>query len=125
MITNKTTELLNQLKSETSKGKISWEAIDPPTEFDLGGENNTPLIYFSIVKGKKLAIFIERYKYYTDVDDFSWSERLTFAILTHNWKIIWSFTEYTPALRDLFDTVSNQAAGVDKLLSELLDKDLI
>lgn len=113
---DKTTRLLVQLNKETTQKTIRWEVIDTPPALNQGSEDLIPLVYTCIYKGKRLALFKKKYKYFYDEHDFYWGDALVFAILSESGNIIWENKEHSQALNDLFDVVSQQAAGVDDLL---------
>lgn len=119
---DKITLLAVELNKLTSKNQISWEAITPPPFLTEASDDFIPILYRCLYKSKQLALFIRRYKHFYDEHDYYWNERVVFAILNRESRIIWESPEASQALRDLYETVSNQSAGVDDLLDDLLGK---
>jgi hypothetical protein len=76
MNTDKISSLIVQVIHKTVKGSIDWDVSEPPRYFEDGVEDIIPLIYTTSYKGKKLAVFLRRFKYFTDEDEFHWSEKV-------------------------------------------------
>ena len=122
MNTDKISSIIVQVIHKTVKGSIDWDVSEPPRYFEDGVEDIIPLIYTTSYKGKNLAVFLRRFKYFTDEDEFHWSEKSCFAFLNDSKnKIIWEVSDRRPILNDLFTAVSENAAGINNMLDELLD----
>jgi len=119
---DKVVELILQLTKKTIEGNIKWEAVQPPKGFNIGSEDLVPMLYVSMVKEKIISLYLKRYRHYTDVDEFYWSEKVCIAFLSDDLsRIIWEASEKGPSLITLFQTVTEQASGVDKLLNDFLN----
>lgn len=122
MNTDKISSLIVQIIQKTVKGAISWDVSEPPRYFEDGVEDIIPLIYTASYKGKTLAVFLRRFKYFTDVDEFHWDEKICFAFLNDSQnKVVWEVNDRRPILNDLFSAVSENAAGINSMLDELFD----
>lgn len=118
---NKTTQLMTKLIRETSSGKIEWKPKDAPKSVVQGTEDIVPLFFEAKYKDKWIALFLRRYKSFYDEHAYYWEESLVFAVLDSADRVLWETSDYSPALRDLFETVREQVAGIDGLLDNLLD----
>lgn len=122
MTDDKVSSLITKIIQRTVLGKIEWEVLEPPKYFEDGTEDIIPLLYTAWYKEKNLAVFLRRFKYYTDEDEYHWDERTCFAFLNSSRnKIIWEVSDRRPILNDLFATVSEKAAGIDSILDQLLE----
>lgn len=117
---DKITLLAVELNKLTSTNQISWDPITPPPFLTEASDDFIPILYKCLYKAKQLALFIRRYKHFFNENEYFWSERVVFAILNRESRIIWESPEESQALRDLYEAVSNQSAGVDDLLNDLL-----
>lgn len=122
MKTDDITTLIVQILRKTGQGEIKWEVSEPSEYFEFGTEDVIPLIYTTQYKGKVLAVFCRRFKYFFEEDAYHWDERVCFAFLNDNKdKIIWEVSDRRPVLNDLYATVTHKAAGIDEMLESLLD----
>ncbi|QAR45565.1 hypothetical protein EQG67_07240 [Kosakonia cowanii] len=122
MFTDKsTTKLYVKLNKETAENSIKWKAIDAPNNITDGSNDLIDTIFTLNYKGKNLAIYQKKYKYYFDEDRWTWDEGIEFSLLTDDYKPLWKSSGHSQALRDLFETVTRQASGLDELIQELLD----
>ncbi|MDE8814531.1 hypothetical protein VC885_13155 [Citrobacter freundii] len=120
MADNKTTKLAVALNKETVRKNIEWKVMDAPKPFTEGTDDILQVIYSTKFKDKNIVIYNRQYKYFYDVDEWNWSEGIILAIVTDNFKPIWKSDEQSQALWDLYSNVTRQAAGVNKLLDDLL-----
>lgn len=118
---SKTAQLITKLIRETSQGNVTWMVENPPKSLNSETEQSVPLYLETEYKGKILGIYDLRTKYYTDVDEYSWSENIGFCIVDTKGRVVWESTERSPALFDLFNTAREQASGIDDILDDLLD----
>lgn len=118
----KVTQLIVQLNRETAAGKIQWKATQPPASLVQGTEDVVHYFFEGEYKGKLIGIYERRYKSFFDEHDFYWNNEIVLAILNnrHQRKIIWEFSERTPALIDLYSTIREQCSGINELLDDLL-----
>lgn len=118
---NKTAQLITKLIRETSKGNIKWVVKDAPRSLNYETENSVPLYLQADYKGKLLGIYDIRSKYFTDVDEYYWSESIGFCIVDSQGRVIWQANEKSPALFDLYNTAREQASGINDIIDDLLD----
>lgn len=117
---SKTAQLITKLIRETAKGNIKWEVKNAPHSLNNATEQSVPLYLQTEYKNKSLGIYDLRSKYFTDIDEYYWSEAIGFCIVDPMQRVIWESQEQIPALTDLFNTAREQAAGIDDLLDDLL-----
>jgi len=117
---NKTAQLITKLIRETSKGNVKWEVRDAPRSLNNETEQSVPLYLQTKYKNKLLGVYDLRSKYFTDVDEYYWSESVGFCIVDSEDRVIWEANESSPALVDLYRTAREQAAGIDDILDDLL-----
>ncbi|WP_430317828.1 hypothetical protein [Pseudomonas nitroreducens] len=116
----KTERLILQVLRDTSKGDVNWQVGDPPESLIRGTDNYIPLYLEAKYKGKDIAVYEVRYKYYRDEDDWSWSADVKFIMLSGD-VVVLETDSYSPALSQLFTAARSDAAGLDDLLDDLLD----
>jgi len=118
---SKTAQLITKLIRETAKGNVKWEVEDAPRALNAETEQSVPLYLQTEYRGKTLGVFDLRTKYFTDVDEYYWSEGVGFCIVDDTGRVVWESTEASPALLDLFNTAREQASGIDDILDNLLE----
>lgn len=118
---NKTAQLITKLIRETAKGNIEWKVVDAPRSLNHETEQSVPLYLQTEYKGETLGLYDLRTKYFTDVDEYYWTEGVGFCIVDNRGRVIWETRESSPALLDLFNTAREQAAGIDDILDNLLE----
>jgi len=118
---SKTAQLITKLIRETAKGNVKWEVEDVPRALNAETEQSVPLYLQTEYKGKILGVFDLRSKYFTDVDEYYWTEGVGFCIVDGRGRVVWESTEPSPALLDLFNTAREQASGIDDILDNLLE----
>lgn len=118
---NKTVELITKLLKLTSESKITWKSKDVPSCITNGTDDVVSSYFETEHNGKTFSIYIRRYQQYSgEFDTIYWTEEVKLAIIDKN-NILWSNTNYTSALKDLYEYVQEQAAGLDDILESLLD----
>lgn len=117
---SKTAQLITKLIRETSKGNVQWEVRDAPRALSQATEQVIPLYLQTQYKGKFLGVYEVRTKSFYDEHDYYWLEGLGFCVVDNQGRVIWELKEYSPALRDLFDTAREQASGINDILNDLL-----
>lgn len=117
---SKTAQLITKLIRETAKGNVKWEVEDAPRALNAETEQSVPLYLQTEYKGKTLGVFDLRTKYFTDVNEYYWSEGVGFCIVDDRRRVVWESRESSPALLDLFNTAREQASGIDEILDDLL-----
>lgn len=118
---SKTAQLITKLIRETAKGNVKWEVEDAPRSLNAETEQSVPLYLQTEYKGKTLGVFDLRTKYFTDVDEYYWSQGVGFCIVDDMGRVVWESRESSPALVDLFNTAREQASGIDDILDNLLE----
>lgn len=119
---SKTTQLIAKMVRLTSEDLIIWEEKDPTPSITRGSDDVVPIFFKAKYKDKIFAIFKRRtQQYYGETDSFYWNEGIVFSVLNTGGRVIWESSENSPAMLDLFETVSEKAAGIDGLLDDLLD----
>lgn len=121
-IDEKIAQLITLLIRETSSGGIEWNVVDPPRSLNHETEQSVPLFLQTVFKGKSLGVYDLRTKYYTDVDEYHWTEGVGFCIIDARQRVVWDTSEATPALLDLYTTAREQASGIDDILNDLLER---
>ncbi|EMA8651640.1 hypothetical protein [Cronobacter malonaticus] len=123
MFTDETeTKLYVRLNKETVKKLIKWEAIEAPSNFTEASEDIVDTLFLLEYKGKKLALYLRKYKYFLDEERWVWGEDPELAIVTDKLKILWNSKNSSQALRDLYETVTRQASGFNDLINDLLNE---
>lgn len=119
---SKATQLITKLIRFTNENKIQWEIKDPPSSIIRGTDDIVPIYFEAKYKDKYVAIYQQRFQgFIPDTESFYWSERIVFAVLDAQDRVLWESAENSPALIDLMDTVREKSAGIDDLLDDLLD----
>lgn len=121
MYQDKNTKLILVLNKNTKNKELRWEVRDTPSSFDEGTADIIPVIYTCNYKGKQLALYLRRYRYYYDEHEFYWAEKKCLAIINTQNQILWETDEQGQPLNDLYSTVTEQASGIDDLLNDLLN----
>jgi hypothetical protein len=122
--TNKVSRLLAKLNRLTADGKIAWNVKDAPPTLVHGTDDIIPLFFEAKYKDRWVALFERRTRAYDgDRDMFYWTQSTNFAVLDNEDRALWETSQHSPALHDLFSTVSEQASGIDGLLEDMLDDD--
>ncbi len=118
---DKITTLLVKLNKLTSLDQLSWRVTEPPRFIAKGTDDFIPFFMTATYKGQSFALYQQRYQSYDgDRDRFYWSERVTFAILDSEGRVLWETPRYSSALADLFETARRKVSNVDGILDNLL-----
>ncbi len=113
---NEKEQLVTQLLRATLDNKIQWVVKEPPYSISQATENYVPLYLETIYNKARIGIYEVRQKYFTDVDEYYWSESLGICIVQDNDLVVWKIEEYSPSLGELFNIASNQASGIRNIL---------
>ncbi|MFN7122366.1 MAG: hypothetical protein ACK4NM_10070 [Hydrogenophaga sp.] len=117
----KITALFVKLNKLTSLGQITWRVEDPPRSLSKGTDDYIPVFMSASYKGQTFGLYQQRYQSYDgDRDRFYWSERVAFAILDSEERVLWESVRYSSALADLFETARRKVANVEGILDDLL-----
>jgi len=112
-------QLITQLNRYTLNGSISWRRDDAPYNIIHGSDSYIPLFFSVNFNGTKFGIYEEKYRYYTDVDEFYWTSQIVLCILDDNNLEVWKYKERFSVLNDLFDNVRYKQSGIEDILSKL------
>ncbi|MEI8573037.1 hypothetical protein J0667_13895 [Methylomonas sp. WH-1] len=122
---SKATQLVTKLIRFTNENKIQWNIKDPPSSITRGTDDIVPIYFEAKYKDKYVAIYQQRYQsFYPENESFYWSERIVFAVLDAQDRVLWECADHSPALIDLMNTVREKSAGIDNLLDDLLDDEI-
>ncbi|MFW1760441.1 hypothetical protein [Acinetobacter calcoaceticus] len=117
----KAIQLITKLIRETSAGLIKWKVELPPKTLTTATEDDIHIYFEAEYKEKIIAIFERRSKYFMDEHIFAWTSEDVFAILDHLGNILIEYSQHSPVIKELFNTVRQQVADLDSLLNDLLD----
>lgn len=117
---NKVIQLITQLIRETANGTVKWVVSETPYSLNQDTEQSVPLFLQTEYKGKTIGLYDLRVKHFYDEHDYYWSELIGFCVIDQLRRVVWETTEYSQALRDLFNTAREQASGINDILDDLL-----
>lgn len=120
-IEEKAAQLITKLIRETSKGNVKWEVEHAPSPLCHETEQSVPLYLQAEYKGKTLGLYELRAKYFTDEDEFHWTQSVGLCIVDRAGRVLWELRDPSLALFDLFNTAREQASGIDDILDDLLE----
>lgn len=106
---------LNQLTQENT---LKWSSVSNPDDLDLGRDKSVGAVFETTYKNKKLRVYEEQYKYWTDEDSFSWSTRIVLAFVGSSDNNSWEFPNIA-GLYDLLESVRYQSADVDNFINDI------
>lgn len=115
------TKLYVKLNKLTITKLIRWELAENVEPLIEASEDRIQTVYWTLHGGKKLAIYLRKYKHFFDEFDWAWAEEVQFAIVTEDFYILWKSRGNDQALTDLYETVSRQASGFYELFDDLLN----
>ncbi|MGU1815657.1 hypothetical protein ACSEP3_06775 [Pseudomonas aeruginosa] len=104
----------------TSEGAVKWVSTKAPDSLTRATEDFISVYLEAEYKGRILAVYEVRSKYYRDEDEWSWTSGVKFAVVREG-VVVYETSSYSPALRQLFAAARHNAADVDKMLEDLLD----
>ena len=120
---NKADKLMARLTRLTANDEVEWEVRDPPDSIAKGTDDRIARFFEARYKDSYVAVFEKRSRLYDgERDTFFWGEDINFAVLDDKDRVLWETSRPSPALHDLFRTVTEQASGIDRLLADLLDE---
>lgn len=112
--------LVEKLLRATNNGEVSWRIDSAPRALTLATDNFIPLYLEARYKGSAVCLFELREKYWTDVDEFSWTTSIHFGIIIGD-SLVSDYSEYSPMLKQLFDVAREKASNLDSLLDDMLN----
>jgi hypothetical protein len=115
-------KFITELIRKTINNEIIWKKISIPNSLIKGTNHIIPICFQALINGKYFILFKRRYKFYTDYDEFEWSEQINIATIDDvSDEIIWENTDNLPNLGDLFIQVQNKVSGIDDFLDTFFD----
>lgn len=115
------TKLYVKLNKLTSGKKIQWKLAENVESLISASDDRIQTVYWALHSGKKIAIYLRKYKYFLDDSNWVWAEEVQFSIVNENFDILWKSRGNDQALIDLYETVSRQASGFYDLFDDLLN----
>lgn len=112
--------LITQLNRETAEDKIKWKSRPAPSSLTTATDTKVFLFFETKYKDNSLVLFERRYKNFYREDEWEWNSTIVLGIMDRFENVIWEYSG-TPALYDLFSTVSEQTSGIKNLINTLLD----
>lgn len=121
-VNNYTHKLIEKLIWETITGDVTWEFGIPPGYLTAGTSDLVPTYIRTRYKGKQeVAVYERRYKYYTDVDEWSWSVTIVFVLVDDYGRVIFETKDSDVSVNNLFDVARESASGVSGIIKSLVD----
>lgn len=115
--------LIEKITWETVQGKLKWKFGSAPSQLTEGKGDIIQVYVYCRFKGQTLAVYERRYKYYTDIDDWSWTVQRVFAIIDVSGRVIYESNESEVQINNLYDLAFNNAADVESVMNMLLSDD--
>lgn len=79
-----------------------------------------PLFLEADYKGKVIVVYEERYKHWTDEENFTWGAGVRFGFYVGQ-TVVSEFVKWSPLLRKLLEAARDNAADVDSIIDNMLD----
>lgn len=115
--------LVEKVTWETVQGKLKWRFGSAPKQLTDGKDDKIEIYVQTKFKGQTLALFERRYKYYADIDDWSWTFQKVFAIIDGFGRVIYESSESSLEINNLYDLAFNSAGDVENVMNMLLSDD--
>ncbi|OAN16471.1 hypothetical protein A3K86_10765 [Photobacterium jeanii] len=117
---SKEIKLLVEFQKLTSQGQLNWQLIDPPHGLVNATNDFIPNCYSTSYEGKTFIVYSRRYQNYSeDFDQMYFDERVEIAMIDFSGRILWEYSDRTPALYDLYSIVKRHDSGIDDIFSKL------
>jgi hypothetical protein len=117
---SKEVKLLIEFQKLTSQGGMVWNLIDPPAPLSNGTNDFFPSCYSTVYEEKNFIIYSRRYQNYSaEFDQMYFDERVEIAMIDFSGRILWEYTDRTPALHDLYAIVKRHNSGIDDIFNKL------
>ncbi|AEG99327.1 TPA: hypothetical protein PCX98_004362 [Klebsiella aerogenes] len=119
---NDLNKLYVKLSRETSEDKLVWKIVLSKDFIALteANEDRIGAVYTCDYKGKKLAIYLRKYKHFFDDVEWAWTEEPQLAIVTDNYEVLWKSRYCDSTLINLYEIVSRQGSGFNDLIDDLI-----
>ncbi|PAA96797.1 hypothetical protein [Serratia fonticola] len=112
-------QLITQLNRHTLNGTISWLRDDAPYNITHGSDSYIPLFFSVLFNGAKFGIYEEKYKYFTDIDEYYWLSQVVLCILDESNLEVWKYNANISVLKDLFDNIRYKQSGIEDIFKRL------
>lgn len=113
-------KLITQLNRHTLNGTIIWRRDDVPYNVTHGSDSYIPLFYSAEFNGAKFGIYEEKYKYYTDVDEYYWLSQVVICTVDHSNLEVWKYNDRLSVLNDLYENIRYKQSGIEDIISKLI-----
>jgi len=120
---DKALRLIEKVTWQTAQEKLNWKFDSAPTQLTDGTGDKIDVYLSCEFRGQTLAVFEKKYKFYLDVDDWSWSSKKVFAIIDSAGRIIYESDKPDVKINNLYDLVFNSVANVEGIMNLLLSDD--
>lgn len=117
---DKASRLITQILRATYSGSIAWQLSSPPASLTRATDSFIPLYLEAEYKGKTIVIYEERYKHWTDEENFTWGAGIRFGFNVGG-TVVSDVVKWSPLLRKLFEAARDNAADVDSIIDDMLD----
>lgn len=117
---DKASKLIGQVLRATYNGSIAWRLSSAPASVTRATDSFVPLFLEADYKGNVLVIYEERYKHWTDEDNFTWGSGIRFGFYVGG-VVVTEFVKWSPLLRQLYEEAKNRASGVESIIDNMLD----
>ncbi len=117
---SKEIKLLVEFQKLTSQGMLKWSLVQPPSGLVNNSNDFIPNCYSTEYESKTFIVYSRRYQEYSpDFDQMYFDERVEIAMIDFAGRILWEYSERTPALHDLYGIVKRQYSGIDDIFNRL------
>ena len=123
MNVQKISQFVLKLIKLTNNNEIEWGSMsftDPETD---NGDIILDKIYITNIHEKKFQMYRCKYKYWLDIDQFEWSQRVRLELLDSSGNVEYEF-EYDNSMDDLYGIVREKTSGISEIIDQVLGKDL-
>lgn len=115
----KVSKIVTKFIKDTRNKKLEWG--EDSDNLKLGAEEKLiGKAYTASLNNRYLRIYKFKYKSYLDIDKFGWSESFWLEFVDIDGNSEWEFPS-TNSIKDLYESVTYQASGVDESFNTYLD----
>lgn len=120
-IKGKSDRLILELIRATVEDKLEWKIKTPPYILSKGTDDIILAYYETTLKGQTIGIFQRRYHDLSRGHDrIFWEENIVLIFLDSNQDVIWMYSDFQFALRNLFQVVKESYFDIDGILDKIL-----
>jgi hypothetical protein len=120
---NKIRSFLKKLKEQTERGSLHWhrEELHVENEYESDEE---PVGYPCVANFPPhyLRISQVRYKYWTEMDSWSWDTKIVLDFVDISGKMLWRFPA-DPAIFEIYESVRFSTSGVSNAIESFLGEE--